>query len=169
MSTFLQLARQRYSCRAYTDQPVPDDKLNALCEAARLAPTGCNKQAQRLFIFKSPDALAKIRSCTHSHFNAPVVFLVCYDSSDLWHRSYDNWDTGYTDAASAVSHILLAAADLGLGSCWVGSFDPKQVRSLFGLPDSYVPAALIPVGYPAAGPCPLHDDRRPLGDFVTVL
>ncbi len=166
---FLELAAKRYSCRAYESRAVEKEKIDRLCKAAQLAPTGCNKQAPRLFVIQSPEAQAKIRSCTPCHFNAPVMLLVCYDSGDLWHRSYDGWDTGYTDAASAVVHILLAAADEGLGTCWVGCFDPQKVKAQFNLPSNLVPAALIPVGYPAQGPSPMHGDRLPLTETVTYL
>jgi len=118
---------------------------------------------------QSPEALAKIRRCTACHFQAPTVFLLCYDSSDIWHRPFDGWEAGYTDCASVVTHILLAATDLGLGTCWVAYFDPKAVIKEFNLPANLVPAALIPCGYPAQGPCDRHNDRRAISELVKFL
>ena len=168
-SNFLKLAKARYSCRSYEARAIEPEKITALCEAARLAPTGCNKQAQRLFVIQSPEALEKIRRCTPCHFQAPTVFLICFDKSDLWHRSWDGWDTGYTDIASVVTHVLLAATDLGLGTCWVACFDPQAVIREFALPANLIPAALIPCGYPAQGPSDRHADRLPLADIVKFL
>ncbi len=166
---FLELAKARYSCRAYKQAPVPADKIALLLEAARLAPTGCDHQPQRIFVCQSPEALAKVRGCTPCHFNAPVVMVICYDEPSCYHRPYDGHVTGYTDTAIVTTHIILEAQELGLGTCWVANFDPAKVIQAFNLPKNIVPAALLPIGFPAQGPCARHDGRVPAETFTKIL
>jgi nitroreductase len=114
------------------------------------------------------DALEKLKDCTPYHFNAPMAILICYDTTVSWKRKYDNDDSGTVDASIVTTHMMLAAAELGLGTTWVGSFDPGKVRHSFRLPENYVPVAILPIGYPAvdAKPAPYHEKREPLENTV---
>ena len=166
---FLDLAKARYSCRSYKQDPIPAEKIDAMLEAARLAPTGCDHQPQRIFVCQSPEALAKVRGCTPCHFNAPVVMVICYDEPHCYHRPFDGHVTGYTDTAIVATHIILEAQELGIATCWVAHFDPAKVIQAFDLPKNIVPSVLIPMGYPAEGPCARHCERIPAKDFTKFL
>jgi nitroreductase len=166
---FLDLAKDRYSVRKFSGNPVEKEKIGLILQAGQLAPTACNNQPQHILIAESKEARSKIRKCTHSDFGAPVIFVVCYDRAVSWKRSYDGKDEGEVDAAIVTAHMMLEAADIGLGTTWVGSFDPDAVRREFSLPDSMVPVALLPTGYPAkdAAPSSHHAERKPLEQTVS--
>ena len=161
---FLELARERYSVRKFASKKVENEKLDAVLEAGRLAPTACNNQPQRVLVLNSAEALAKLKDCTPYHFSAPLALIVCYDNTVSWKRSYDGKDMGEVDASIVTTHMMLEAAALGLGSTWVGYFDPQKVRSAFALPENVVPVAILPMGYPheTSVPNPRHGERLPL-------
>lgn len=169
---FLEMAAERYSVRKYKADPVEEEKIAAILEAARLAPTACNYQPQKIYVVKSEEkraALAKLTPCT---FNAPVVFVVGYDAD----RSAkglvtDTHDFGDTDAAIVCTHMMFAAHEQGLGSCWVGCFKEAEVKEALGLPDNIRVRDFLPVGYAAddAKPAPLHQKSRELDDMVEIL
>ena len=164
---FLQLAKARYSLRKYSDKPVEPEKIDAIMAAASLAPTGCNNQPQRILIVDDPAILDKIRHCTSYQFGAPVTLVVCYDSKVCWYN-HEGEPIGPIDCAIVVDHIQLEAAEQGLGTCWVGSFDHKALQKELNLPKDYVPVALVPLGYPAADakPAHLHAEHRPASTFA---
>ncbi|MDR2747472.1 MAG: nitroreductase family protein [Treponema sp.] len=161
---FSELAAARYSVRNFLDKPVEQEKLALILEASRRAPTAANRQPQRILVIEKLDDLARVDRCTTCRFNAPLVFLVCYELSAAWVRGYDKEHSGWVDASIAATHIMLQAADLGLGSTWVMWFDPGRVRTEFRLPSGLVPVAFLPTGYPASGvsPSDQHHDRLPL-------
>ncbi len=167
--TFEELARRRYSVRKFEERPVEAEKLDALLRVASLAPTGCNNQPQRIFALQSEEARAKAALCTRCTFGAPLIFLVCYDQTASWHRKYDGYQCGETDAAIVTAHLALEAVELGLGTCWVAAFDPAETRRQFELPDNLVPAAFLPTGYPLAEPSPMHGDRAPYAEYTKIL
>ncbi len=161
---FLQLAAERYSVRQFSDRPVERQSLDLVLKAGQLAPTACNFQPQRILVLESREALDRLKECTPYHFSAPLAILVCYDKTVSWKRKYDGDDAGTVDAGIVTTHMMLQAAELGLGTTWVGSFDPDKVRDAFRLPANYVPVAILPIGYPAADarPSVMHDKREPL-------
>lgn len=165
---FIELAESRYSLRKFSEKPVEKEKLDLILKAGRLAPTACNNQPQRILVIENEGALAKIRKSTRYHFNAPVVLLICYDTSLSWKRSFDGKDSGDIDASIVTTHLMLQAAELGLGTTWVGHFDPDAIREEFSLPEHMVPVALLPMGYPAEGAAPnaLHFKRKPAEETV---
>lgn len=161
---FLKLARERYSVRKFTSEAVESEKLDAVLEAGRLAPTACNNQPQRILVLDTAEALDKLKDCTPCHFSAPLALIVCYDDTVSWKRPYDDKDMGEVDASIVTTHMMLEAAALGLGSTWVGHFDPQKVRSAFALPENVIPVAILPMGYPheTSVPNPKHGERLPL-------
>lgn len=166
---FFQLAKERYSLRSFSPAPVEPEKLRRILEAGRLAPTACNNQPQRILVLQSGEELDRLKKCTPCHFSAPATLLVCFDRRESWKRSFDGQEFGAVDASIVGTHLMLAAAALGLGTTCVGYFDPAAVRREFALPDEIVPVMLLPLGYPAqgAGPNPAqHFSRRPLGQTV---
>lgn len=165
---FFHLVRERYSVRSFSAEPVAEAALETILDAARVAPTAHNDQPQRLLVLRVPESLEKLKQCTRFTFNAPLAIIVCCDHAAAWVRPHDQYDSGVIDAAIVGTHIMLAAHDLGLGSTWVGHFDPAAVRAAFNLPESYEPVAIFPIGHPSAEsrPAHLHGKRRSLDEIV---
>jgi nitroreductase len=166
---FLQLAKERYSVRKFSDKKVEKEKLDLILEAGRAAPTAVNYQPQRILVLDSEENLVKLKVCTPYHFNAPLALLVCYDSTVSWKRSYDKEDMGVVDASIVTTQMMLQIAELGLGSTWVGHFNPYTIRESFKLPEYLVPVAILPIGYPRQDSVPhpkLHENRYDIKDTV---
>ena len=168
---FLKLSAARYSLRKFSDAPIEQEKLEQVMEAGRNCPTAHNKQPQRIFVLRSPEALEKVERCTSMHFHAPVTLVVAYDPAGAWVREYDGKNHGEIDAAIATTQMMLEAADLGLGTTYVGVFEPDTLLKEFPEMAGLVPIALLPIGYPGetARPSRLHQDRRPLEELVKYL
>ena len=168
---FLKLAAERYSVRKFDGRPVPAELLEKVLQAGHLAPTAVNFQPQKIYVLQSPEALEKIKGCTPCHFDAPVLLMVCHDTSIGWKRSFDGKCGGDIDASIVTTHMMLEAADLGLGSTWVMFFDPAKVKEVFELPDNIVPTCLLPMGFPAADAVPSekHSQFRDPKEIVTYL
>jgi len=164
MTSFIELAKNRYSVRSFDPRPVEPDKLNQILEAGRIAPTAHNNQPQRIKVLTSSGELSAADECTRCRFGAPAVLLVCYDKPACWVRRFDGAISGEIDAGIVTTHMMLAAQDLGLGTCWVMYFDAAKATELFELPENIIPAAMLPIGYPSktAAPSPQHSDRLSL-------
>lgn len=159
---FLQLAKeQRYSVRKFKTDRVEKEKLDLILEAGRIAPTAANFQPQRILVLDSEENLAKLKSCTPYHFNAPLALLICYDQVTCWKHQQSGKLGGDVDASIVTTHMMLQAASLGIGSTWVAAFDHDKARELFNIPNYLIPVALLPLGYPAAdaSPHPIHYKR----------
>ena len=168
---FEKLSAERYSLRKFDTRPVEQEKLDLILEAGRNAPTAHNNQPQRIFVFRSPEALEKADACMDCHFHAPVIIGVGYDPKESWHREHDGKDHGEIDAAIAVTQMMLQAADLGLGTCYVGMFSQEKLHETFPEMKGLVATAMLPLGYPAetAHPSRLHADRMPIDEMVVRL
>lgn len=170
--TFLELAKARYSVRAYKDQPIEEEKLNAILEAAKAAPTACNLQPQKIYVVKSEEnrkKLAEICKCT---FDAPVILVIGYDKTRDWkNKRMPGYSSGETDAAIVGTHIMMEAWELGIASCWVGMFNADQVSAALNLPEEVLVTALMPMGYAAEGaePIPMHFETRDNSEMVEIL
>lgn len=143
---FLELAKKRYSVRAYTKQAVEKDKLDQILEAGRVAPTGANMQPQRLIVVQSEEGLKKLGKATNI-YNAPLAIIVCSDTTETWTRPFDQKKLTDTDASIVTDHMMLAATDLGLGSVWVCYFKPDVIKAEFNLPDNLEPVNILVIGY----------------------
>lgn len=164
---FQQLVLARRSVRAYRPDPVSEPLLRQVLEAARLAPSACNRQPFRVVVLHTGGREAELHRVYPKGWfvEAPLVLAVCAVPGEAWARSrYDGWNAAETDATIAMDHMLLAAADLGLGACWVAAFDPAAAREVLALPDGVVPVAFTPLGWPADEPAP--KERRPLEELV---
>ena len=168
---FLQMSEARYSLRKFSDRPVEAEKLAAILEAGRNAPTAHNLQPQRIFVLRSPEALEKADACTAAHFHPPVILVVAYDPEAAWKRETDGKNHGEIDASIAATQMMLEAADLGLGTTYVGMFEPEKLLAAFPEMAGLCPIAMLPLGYPAEGahPSRLHADRKPLEELVKYL
>ena len=147
--SFLELAQKRYSVRSYKDQPVEQDKILQVLEAARTAPSAVNYQPWHFIVAVEEEVKDKISEAYPRDWfrQAPVIIVACGDHDQSWKRN-DGKDHCDVDVAIAVDHLTLAAADLGLGTCWVCAFDAEKVHSALELPDNLEVIALIPLGYP---------------------
>jgi len=146
---FLELAKKRYSVRAYKSDPVEDDKLQKVLEAARLAPTACNLQPFQFIVIHTKGKEAELRRIYGDSWfiQAPIVICVCGIPSRSWVRS-DGKNYWEVDVTIAMDHLILAAADLGLGTCWIGAFSPNAARQILNLPNDVEPIVFTPLGYP---------------------
>ena len=168
MTDFLQLARDRYSCRAFSDAPVEAEKIQALVDAAVAAPTAVDKQPWHLWVVESLEAVERISALTRFNFGAKVILALGAAADEAWVRKYDGRNFADVDASIVGTHIMLAAHDLGLGTTWVGHFDAPAVKEAFPEMADYDLVALFPLGYPAedAEPAPMHFKRRPADELV---
>ena len=168
---FRTLSEARYSVRRYSDAPVEPEKLELVLKAGQNAPTAHNLQPQRIFVLESAEALEKADACTASHFHPPVILVVAYDATAAWKREYDGKNHGEIDAAIAATQMMLQAADLGLGTTYIGMFEPDKLLAAFPEMAGTTPIALLSLGYPAENsrPSRLHADRKPLSELVTRL
>ena len=168
---FAALSEARYSLRKFSEKAVEAEKLELVLKAGQNAPTAHNLQPQRFFVLQTPEALEKADGCTASHFHPPVMIVVAYDPAVSWKREYDGKDHGEIDAAIAATQMMLQAADIGLGTTYVGLFDPEKLLAAFPEMTGLIPIALLPLGYPAenAHPARLHYARKPLEEFVKYL
>lgn len=163
---FQELCVARYSVRAYRPDPVEEDKLAQVLEAARLAPTAANRQAFRLIVVHTKGREGALRRIYNRGWfvQAPLVIFACALPAEGWERS-DGANYARVDTTIAMDHLILAAADLGLGTCWVGAFDPKATREVLGLPEGADPLFATPLGYPAEAPA--EKERKPLEELVS--
>jgi nitroreductase len=162
---FSELIKKRYSVRAYKPEPVEDDKLQQVLEAARLAPTAANNQPFQLIVVHTAGRKAELKRIYHREWflQAPIVIGMCAIPGQAWMRR-DAKSYADVDAAIAMDHLILAATNLGLGTCWIGAFDPKGAREVLHLPDNVEPIAFTPLGYPADQPG--TKQRKPLSALV---
>jgi nitroreductase len=162
---FAELVEARYSVRAYRADTVPEELLSRVLEAARLAPTAANRQAFQLVVIHVKGRETELQQIYEREWftQAPLVICACGLPQENWVRR-DGKNYNDVDVAIVMDHLTLAAADLGLGTCWIGAFDPDAARSVLGLPDEVEPVAFTPLGYPADAPRPKK--RKALGELV---
>jgi nitroreductase len=162
---FSQLVAARYSVRAYKPDPVEDDKLKQVLEAARLAPTAANRQPFRVIVIHTDANRAELKRIYHREWflQAPLILCACAVPGEAWVRR-DGKNYADVDTTIAMDHVILAAANLGLGTCWVAAFDPQAAREVLQLPEGIEPIAFTPLGYPADAP--RIKERKPLADLV---
>ena len=162
---FSELIKKRYSVRAYKSDPVEDEVLNQVLEAARLAPTAANRQPFQLIVIHTAGREAELRRIYNRDWfvQAPLVICACGIPAQGWVRS-DGKNYTDVDVAIVMDHLILAAASLGLGTCWIAAFDPTAAREVLGLPDGVEPVAFTPLGYPADQPGPKK--RKALSELV---
>ena len=168
---FKDVVKNRYSCKKFKDDQVEAEKLQAILEAGRLAPTAKNLQEQHIYVVQSAEMLAKIDAVTPCRYNAPTVLAVAFDKNNVFTYPGEKRDSGVEDATIVATHMILAAADEGVNSCWINFFDPEKAAAELGLPENEEVLMLMDLGYAAegAGPLPNHASRKELSETVTCL
>jgi len=166
---FLEIAKKRYSVRKYSDKKVEAEKLDRILQAAHVAPTAANRQPVHLIAVQSREGLEKIGKGANI-YSAPLAVIVCADHHKAWVRPYDKKHTCDIDAAILTDHMMLEAAELGLGSVWICYFQPDVIRKEFALPDNLEPINILAIGYAdgeAADPERHLQTRIPVGELVS--
>lgn len=165
--SFFELARCRYSVREYRQEAVAEEKIKRILETVNLAPSAVNYQPWHLIVISEEELKAGLyEAYPRAWFKqAPVVIVACGDHSRSWKRR-DGKDHCDLDVAIAVDHLTLAAAALGLGTCWVCAFDAAKVHSFLKLPAHLEAVALIPLGYPKSQEPP-QKERRDLSEMIS--
>lgn len=151
---FLELSRSRFSVVDYSEQPVEQEALDQILDAALAAPTACNNQPQRILVIADDESREKLSRAVPLRYHVPAAFLVCYDETACWVRPFDRKSSGDIDASIVATHMMLEATDLGLGSIWVMYWDPQKVKEEFALPEHIVPVALLIVGHRGGNAAP---------------
>lgn len=164
---FIQLVNQRYSVRKYSTQAVEEEKLDIILESARKAPSAVNFQPYKIYVVSSDEKLAAVKSCYHRSWiqQVTVILVVVGLHSMAWKRGIDFKDHTDIDAAILIDHLMLQAAELGLGTCWVCNFDVEKLNETLNLKPTEEPIAIVPLGYPENKDIPVKK-RKGLDEIV---
>ncbi|TKJ33192.1 MAG: nitroreductase [Planctomycetes bacterium B3_Pla] len=147
--TVLEAIRKRYSCRAYQERSIEQDKLDSILEAARLAPSARNMQDWRFVVVTDSQTKRRVAEVTNRpdvFAKAGVIIAACSNSDYVMRCGQA---IGPIDVSIALEHICLRATELGLGTCWIGAFDTEKVRTILGIPADIAIIELMTIGYPA--------------------
>ncbi len=168
---FTQVIKNRYSCKRFSGKMVENEKLEAILEAGRLAPTAKNFQEQRIYVVRSEEGLAKIDKVTPCRYGAPICVVVAFDKKNVFTYPGEKRDSGVEDATIVATHMLLAAADAGVDSCWINFFNPDELAEELKLPENEEILMILDLGYAAEGVKPLenHNSRKALSETVSYL
>lgn len=151
---FSDLIASRESIRNYDpSRPVPGEVLKRILDAGRIAPSACNLQPWKFLLVSSPAMLEKVRDCYDRPWfrDAPHVVVVVGLKDQAWIRGYDKYKSVETDAAIALTHIILAAENEGVGTCWIAHFDPAKLRKALGITSNQEIYGITPLGYQRPG------------------
>jgi nitroreductase len=162
---FAELIKKRYSVRSYKVDAVEEEKLQQVMEAACLAPTAANRQPFRLIVIHTAGRAKDLQRIYRADWfvKAPLVVCACAVAAEGWCR-VDGKPYADVDVTIAMDHLILAATNLGLGTCWIAAFDPAVAREVLGLPEGVEPVAFTPLGYPADQP--RRKERKGLAEVV---
>ena len=165
---FFDLIERRYSVRGYKSDPVEKTKLEKVLEAAWLAPSAANRQPFQFLVIETKDKQEELLRIYDRHWfvQAPLIICACVIPSKAWSR-FDGKNYGEVDTTIAMDHLILAAAELGLGTCWIAAFNPVSAREILNLPEDIEPVAFTPLGYAADEPKPKK--RNPMNDLIKYI
>ena len=168
---FKEVVKNRYSCKKYSDKKVEREKLETVLEAGRLAPTAKNLQEQHVYVLESKEALDKFDIETPCRYGAPTVIVVAFNKTNVYVYPGGKRDSGIEDASIVATHMMLAATDAGLDSCWINFLDPDKLHKALELPENEEILMAMDLGYAAEDgkPLPNHFSRKELGETVSYL
>ncbi len=166
---FCDVIKNRFSCKKFSDRQIEEDKLTAILEAGRLAPTAKNLQEQHVYVLQSSEYLAKVDEVTPCRYGAPTVLIVAFDKNNVFTYPGEKRDSGVEDASIVATHMILAAENQGLNSCWINFFDPEKMAAELGLPENEEVLMMMDLGYgqEGAAPLPNHTSRKALSETVS--
>jgi len=168
---FKKVITDRYACKKFDGRKVEKEQLTAILEAGRLAPTAKNLQEQRIYVVESDEGLAKIDKATPCRYGASTCVVVAFDKNNVFTYPGGKRDSGVEDASIVATHMILAAADEGVNSCWINFFDPEVMAKELGLPENEEVLMMMDLGYAAEGAPinPLHTKRKELSETVSYM
>lgn len=168
---FAEVVKNRYSCKKYDGKQISAEQLDAVLQAGRLAPTAKNLQGQRIYVVQSAEGLAKIDELTPCRYGAPTVLMVAFDKNSVFVYPGEKVNSGVEDASIVATHMMLAATNTGVDSCWLNFFDPDKLAQALGLPENEEILMILDLGFAAEGvtPLPNHSARKPLTETVRYL
>lgn len=168
---FKEVVEDRYSCKKFNGEPVAEKALKAILEAGRVAPTAKNLQEQHVYVVQSPEKLALIDELTPCRYSAPTVLVVAFNKENVFTYPGGTRDSGIEDTTIVATHMMLAAKNAGVDSCWVNFFNPEEAANKLELPENEEVLMMLDLGYAAEDGKPLanHASRKPLSDTVTYL
>ena len=170
---FYELVRNRESIRSYDPaKPVDKATLERILEAGRVAPSASNRQPWRFLLASSKEMLAKVKQAyARSWFHdAPHILIVVGRRDEAWVREIDGYNSLETDLAIVMDHMILAAENEGVGTCWIAAFNPEILREALSLKENEEIYAITPLGYPKEGfKKKGYKDRKPLDEIIRFL
>ena len=154
---YIDLLNKRFSCRGFTQKKIDRKIIDEILSVVKLAPTGRNRQPQLVITVDDELVLNKLYEATPSHFNAKLIFVICYDEeSSAVNQINDNRTTGKEDAAITMTYLMLQIYNLGLGNTWVALHDEAKIKDILNIPLKYKVLALLPCGYINTSPSERH-------------
>lgn len=167
---FKDVIQNRYSCKDFSTQQIEKEKLMEILKAGRVAPTAKNLQEQKIYVVQSKEYLDKIDACTPCRYHAPTVLVVTYDKNNIFTYPGEKRDSGVEDATIVATHLLLAAYNEGIDSCWINFFDPQKIAQELNLPENEEVVMMLDLGYgKQSEPLPNHYLRKELDETVKYL
>ena len=153
--TVMEAIQKRRSIRKYSDQPIEEDKLQRVLEAARLSPSAGNQQNWKFIVVRDADKRAKLMDAAKQQLfvgQAPAIIVACgTEPRGIMTCGQPRYTV---DLSIAVAYMILEAAEIGLGTCWLGRFDENKVKAVLGIPDEVRVVSMFPLGYPEESPPP---------------
>ncbi len=168
---FTTVIKDRYACKKFDGRQIEQAQLDSILAAGRLAPTAKNLQEQRVYVVQSEEGLAKVDKLTPCRYGAPTCLVVAFDRNNVFTYPGGKRDSGIEDATIVATHMMLAATNEGVDSCWVNFFDPEAMARELGLPENEEVLMVLDLGYAAEGTKPLapHSQRKELSETVAYL
>ena len=167
---YTELIRARESIRNYDpERPVTKEVLERILDAGRLAPSACNYQPWKFLVISSPAMLEKVKACYQQEWfkDAPQILVMLGLKDHAWKRSLDGYNSIETDVAIAMTHIILAAENEGIGTCWIANYNPELLNEAINPGENEVIFGITPLGYPKSGfKKSSTKNRKPLKDIV---
>ena len=168
---FSDVIKNRYSCKKFSSEQIGKDKLDAILEAGRVAPTAKNLQEQHIYVVQSERALETIDKLTPCRYNAPTVLIVAYNKNNVFTYLGDKRNSGIEDATIVATHLMLAAYNEGVDSCWINFFNPDELAKAFNLPEDEEILMLLDLGVAdkTTTPLPNHNSRKALTETASFI
>ena len=170
---YTDVIESRESIRNYdSGRPVSKETLEKILNAGRVAPSACNYQPWKFLVISSPELLEKVKACYNRPWfkEAPCILVIIGLKDKAWIRSYDGYNSIETDIAIAMTHIILAAENEGVGTCWIEAYNPAMLKEALNIKDNQLIFGITPLGYQKPGFIKASNKiRKPLADIVEFL
>ena len=167
---FAQVIKDHYSCKKYDGKPVTAEQLSSILEAGP-GPHRQEPARQHIYVVQSAEGLAKIDKLTPCRYGAPTVLVVAFNKDSVFTYPGGKHSSGAEDAAIVATHLMLAATNAAVDSCWINFFDPEAATKALGLPENEEVLMLLDLGHAAEDgkPLPNHSSRKALTETVSYL